>query len=202
MWSRTMAVVLMLMVAGCAASTQMRRFTTEAEVLAAYGEPARRWSNDDGTTTLEYSSQPYGDFTLMVTVDQGGIVMRQENALDEENLARVARGMTKEEVSRLLGQHRSVQRFSLSGEEVWDWNIRNEYYSGVVETLFNVHFVDDKVVRTSRTYVYPNDGLLSGPWYGPGFAPPPPHFYPFPHRRPWPHHRGHRHRYASPWYFY
>ena len=146
-------LVLAGLLAGCASFEPPRPYATEAEALAARGEPTRRWSNDDGTTTLEYSTQPNGWTCLMVQVDQGGIVLRQWDALAPENLARVERGMDKEQVSRLLGTHRSEQRFRNSGEEVWDWNIRNEW-RGVLFTLFNVHFKGDVVERTSVSYVY------------------------------------------------
>lgn len=162
------------LLAGCASFEPPRPYTTEAEALAARGEPTRRWANDDGTTTLEYSTQPNGRSCLMVQVDQGGIVLRQWDALAPENLARVERGMSKEQVSRLLGTHRSEQRFTNSGETVWDWNIRND--GPGIATLFNVHFIDDRVVRTSQTYVYPRDGAVMGGWGG---------YYPYPYPYPW-----------------
>lgn len=175
-----------LVLSGCAAFAPPRPFTTEAEALSVRGEPTRRWSDDDGTSTLEYATQPYGHTCLMVQVDKSGIVLRQWDALDDENLARVKKGMSRDEVSRLLGQHRSEQFFKLSGEEVWDWNIRNEYGASIA-TLFNVHFVDGKVVRTSQTYVYPRDGAMFGPW---GHAHPFAYSYPlhprFPGYGPWP----------------
>ena len=184
-------VLLAGALAGCATFQPPRPYTTEAEALAARGEPTRRWSNDDGTTTLEYSTQPNGWTCLMVQVDQGGIVLRQWNALAPENLARVERGMSKEQVSRLLGTHRSEQRFTNSGETVWDWNIRND--GPGIAVLFNVHFIDDKVVRTSQTYVYPRDGAVFGgrggyyghPWaWGLGWGYPGP-FYRHPFAHPW-----------------
>ena len=98
----------------------------------------------------------------MIQVDAGGIVLRQWDALSDENLARVRRGMSPDEVSRLLGLHRSEQTFPLSGETVRDWNVRN--YGPGVATLFNVHFLDGKVQRTSQTYVYPRDGAAYRPW--------------------------------------
>ena len=177
--------------AGCASSPPPRPYTTEPEALTARGEPTRRWSNDDGTTTLEYSTQPNGWTCLMVQVDQGGIVLRQWNALAPENLARVERGMDKEQVSRLLGTHRSEQRFTNSGETVWDWNIPND--GPGIAVLFNVHFIDDKVVRTSQTYVYPRDGAVFGGWggyyghpwaWGLGWGYPGP-FYRHPFAHPW-----------------
>ena len=184
-------VLLAGALAGCATFQPPRPYATEAEALAARGEPTRRWSNDDGTTTLEYSTQPNGWTCLMVQVDQGGIVLRQWNALAPENLARVERGMDKEQVSRLLGTHRSEQRFTNSGETVWDWNIRND--GPGIAVLFNVHFIDDKVVRTSQTYVYPRDGAMFGGWGGyygypwgggVGWGYPGP-FYRHPFARPW-----------------
>lgn len=193
---RLLAAALLVLAAlqlqGCASFEPPRPFATEAEALAARGEPTRRWSNDDGTTTLEYSTQPNGRSCLMVHVDQGGIVLRQWDALAPDNLARVERGMDKEQVSRLLGAHRSEQRFRNSGEEVWDWNVRND--GPGIATLFNVHFIDDKVVRTSQTYVYPREGPGWGTWgayppypwgWGPGFWGYPRPFYPHPFAHPW-----------------
>jgi hypothetical protein len=166
-WWLVLAALIMLQLAGCAAFAPPRPFTTEAEAISARGEPTRRWDNGDGTTTLEFSTQPEGDHCLMVQVDMGGIVLRQWDALAAENLARVQRGMHKEDVSRLLGSHRSQQVFTRSGEEVWDWRVRND--GPGVATLFNVHFIDDQVVRTSRTYVYPREGPYFGFWGGVGY---------------------------------
>ncbi|MDD2873705.1 MAG: hypothetical protein PHG21_08755 [Azoarcus sp.] len=179
-------LVGMVSLAGCAAFEPPRPFTTEAEALAARGEPSRRWQNDDTTTTLEYATQPNGETCLMIQVDPGGIVLRQWDALSDENLARVRKGMSPDEVSRLLGQHRSEQTFPLSGETVWDWNIRN--YGPGVATLFNVHFMDGKVLRTSQSYVFPPEYGMFPPWgmrpFGFPYADP---FYPAfppPRRRP------------------
>ena len=186
-----LAVLGALSLSACVTYTPPRPFTTEAETLAAKGEPTRRWQDDDGTRTLEYATQPKGRSCLMVQVDQGGIVLRQWNALAPENLARVERGMDKEQVSRLLGTHRSEQRFTNSGETVWDWNIRND--GPGIAVLFNVHFIDDKVVRTSQTYVYPRDGAMFGGWggyyghpwaWGLGWGYPGP-FYRHPFAHPW-----------------
>lgn len=194
MRSRIIAMLAILFVVGCASyAARMPPLTTEADALAIHGEPTRRWDNGDGTTTLEYSTQPYGETALMVTIDQGGMVLEQHDALSDKNLGNVKPGMTKEDVSRLLGTHRSVQIFKLSGEEVWDWNVYND--GPGIATLFNVHFVDGKVVRTSRTYVFPRDGVFGGPVFGyPYYYPY--YAYPFPYR--------YRYRYpfwGHPWYW-
>lgn len=194
MVARVIAIVAALLIAGCAAFEPPRPFTTEAEAIAARGQPEKRWDNGDGTTTLEFSNQPFGHQTLLVTVDQSGVVLNQYDALSADNLARVERGMTKDDVSRLLGTHRSEQTFRRSGEEVWDWNIYND--GPGVATLFNVHFVDGKVVRTSRTYIFPNDGGLTGPMF---FHPYPYYAYPYPFR-PRGYYRGPYWR-GYPWYW-
>lgn len=171
---KALLLVAALLLGGCAVFQPPRPYTTEAEALADRGEPTRRWDNGDGTTTLEYATQPYGDTCVMVQVDAGGVVLRQWDALDYDNLARVQKGMSKQEVARMLGEHRSEQTFRLSGEEVWDWNIRND--GPGIATLFNVHFKDGTVVRTSQSYIHYPDSTMWGPW---GMYPWYPYGYPY-----------------------
>ncbi len=146
------ALAALTLFAGCA-QWPAHPYATEAETIAAHGQPVRRWANADGTTTLEYSTQPGGTICMMVTVDAAGRVLRQADALTVENLARVSVGMTREEVSHMLGRHRTVEYFPRLREEVWDWNIDNSTGPGIA-TLFNVHFIDGKVARTSQTYIH------------------------------------------------
>ncbi|MDY0073146.1 MAG: hypothetical protein RBR77_10905 [Thauera sp.] len=165
-WPLLFTALLALLLNACASFLTEPQYTTAAEVLKAKGEPSHRWEKADGSSVLEYATQPYGNSCLMVEVDASGTVLRQWDALAPANLARVKQGMSKDEIRQLLGEERSIQHFKLSGEEVWDWNIRNN--GPGIATLFNVHFIDDKVVRSSQTYVYPRDGgLVHGPmWYG------------------------------------
>ena len=65
-----LAVLGALSLSACVTYAPPRPFTTEAETLAAKGEPTRRWQDDDGTHTLEYATQPNGRSCLMVQVDQ------------------------------------------------------------------------------------------------------------------------------------
>ncbi len=156
-WMRWLLLALAaLQLAACATLPPPRPYTTAAEAIAARGEPNRRWQNDDGTTTLEFATQPNGETCLMVQVDAGDMVLRQWDALAADNLARVQVGMDMEQIARLLGEHRSEQTFRLSGEVVRDWKVAND--GPGTATLFNVHFIDGKVVRTSRTYVDPRNG--------------------------------------------
>jgi hypothetical protein len=146
--------------AGCALIPRIEPgTTTEAEILAIYGPPTRRWPEADGAATLEYATQPMGVSCFMVGIDAGGRVAKVRDALSDTNLARVEAGMSPAEVDRLLGRHRSEVFFALSGETVWDWNIPN--LGPGIATRFNVHFKDGRVLRTSRSFIY-GGGLSDG----------------------------------------
>ena len=138
--------------------------STSAEVRERFGPPHMEWRNEDGSLTWEFSRQPQGVECFMITIGADQILRRIDQVLNEETFAKVQNGMNGDQVRRLLGTHRSEQRFRNSGEEVWDWNIRND--GPGIATLFNVHFIDGKVVRTSQTYVYPRDGAVFGGWSG------------------------------------
>lgn len=172
---------------GCAL-TPPAPLTSEAEVRAKRGEPTRIWDDPEGTRTLEYATQPFGTTCWMYTIDAEGKVVAQFDALSQEHRNRVKPGMSPDEVRRLLGQERSIQRYSLSGEEVWDWNV-SRVGMGVSSAFFNVHFVDGKVTRTSMSYDYPDERWQFGIGFGRGVHP---HWgfgwgWPY-YYRPWPYH--------------
>ncbi len=196
MFARLVPGLLLVFLAGCAGIGKPPMLLTEEEVLSRRGAPTQVFDNADGTRTLAYSTQPNGHTAWMYQVDSAGRVLDQFDALEQSNLARVRVGMSVDEVLRMLGTHRSIQRFVLSGEEVYDWNVTNEW-PGVRATRFNVHFVDGEVVRTSYSYEYVRDGVLMGmghgwwaydPYFwGPRWGWPYP-WRPWPHRvRHWPH---------------
>lgn len=125
--------------------------TTESRILSTYGKPSYRTPGPDNTTTLVYATQPEGVSCLMVDIDAQGRVVNAREALGEHNQWRVRAGMDQDQVTRLLGPHRSEEYFPLSGELVWDWNV--PHTGPGIATRFNVHFKYNVVVRTSRTYV-------------------------------------------------
>jgi hypothetical protein len=167
---RGLALVAVLVLSACATRPEPF-YATETETLAARGEPTTRRDNGDGTTTLEYATQPDGTRCLMTLVDTDGRVLAQWDALSNKNLARVKPGMSKEDVARLLGAHRSERVYPGTNEEVWDWNIAHRGRGAA--TLFNVHFTDGQVRYTDRIRVYPQgseprgyaEGYYWEPWY-------------------------------------
>lgn len=125
--------------------------TTEAQIIATYGQPGRRWVEADGSATLAFPTQPRGWSCLMVELTPDGRVRNARDALSDTNQARVEVGMTMAQVDRLLGPHSSEVFFPLSGEWVWDWNV--PHFGPGIATLFNVHFKDGVVTRASRNFV-------------------------------------------------
>jgi hypothetical protein len=151
-----LCVATLLTLAACASADPMRVLrlggSSRADVLANQGQPTLVWPDANGGSTLEYSQQPYGQRALMFKLDAAGLLLGFRDGLDNTERDRVMAGMTVEEVQRLLGQERTRVFFTLSGEDVWDWNVVPDQAGAL--RRFNVHFKDGRVVRTSYSMVY------------------------------------------------
>jgi outer membrane protein assembly factor BamE (lipoprotein component of BamABCDE complex) len=125
--------------------------SSEGDVRTAMGRPETTWEDEDGTRILEYPKAPEGSRTWIFTIDPRGTLIEYHQALTAENFARITPGMSRDAVRRLLGKPRSVVRFALSKEEVWDYRFLDQHQS----RLFNVHFdeASGKVLRTSTSEV-------------------------------------------------
>ncbi len=126
-----------------------------ADVLKIYGKPSRIWADSDGGRTLEYSSQPLGQTCYMVKLGADDKVRSVEDTLTEANRLRIEPGMTPDQVSRMLGRERTRVSFSLSQEDVWDWNVAPNQSGYLLR--FNVHFKEGRVFRTSQSVEYPTE---------------------------------------------
>jgi len=143
---------------GCATPDRDARLrpgvSSEANVVAFYGQPRRVWPEADGGRTLEYSSQPMGRHAYMVRLAADGRLVAIEDGLSPAARARIQPGMTPEQVSRILGRERSRVFFRNSGEDVWDWTIEPDQTGYGMR--FNVHFKDGVVIRTTQSMVFPS----------------------------------------------
>ncbi|KQW41239.1 MULTISPECIES: hypothetical protein [unclassified Roseateles] len=143
---------------GCATLDRDARLqpgvSSEAEVVAIYGQPRRVWPEADGGRTLEYSSQPMGRHSYMVRLNADGRLMGIQDGLSPANRARIEPGMTPEQVSRILGTERSRVFYRNSGENVWDWTIEPDQAGYGMR--FNVHFKEGRVVRAGQSMVFPS----------------------------------------------
>lgn len=127
--------------------------STVQEVRERFGPPVAEWPNTDGSITLEYPRGPEGVVCWMITVNERGILQKVEQALTEENFARIEKGWPPEQVRRLLGRPASEVTFPLKPEVVWDWRITPSISSN--RAWFHVHFsvrdgIPQSVTGTSR----------------------------------------------------
>ena len=95
--------------------------STEADVRARFGEPARIWPEAGGASTFEYNRQPEGHVNYMITIAAGGTMTALTQVLTPENFARVQPGMDQQAVRRLLGQPARKVTYDPSRETDWDW---------------------------------------------------------------------------------
>lgn len=123
--------------------------STAQEVRERLGPPAAEWPNTDGGATWEYPRGPEGTRCWMLTLDQRGVLQKIEQALTEQNFARIAKGWNTEQVRRLLGKPAREVTFPLKPEVVWDWRIESATPGN--RAYFQVHFSPDGFVTgTSR----------------------------------------------------
>jgi len=123
--------------------------STAQEVRERLGAPGTEWPHGDGSVTWEYPRGPEGTRCWMLTLDANGVLQKIDQALTEENFARIGKGWTAEQVRRLLGKPTSEVRFPLKPEVVWDWRI--DPVTPGNKAWFHVHFTPEGVVTgTSR----------------------------------------------------
>lgn len=123
--------------------------STAQEVRERLGPPAAEWPNGDGSVTWEYPRGPEGTTCWMLTLNQGGVLQKIEQALTEKNFARVEKGWSAEQVRRLLGKPRNETNFPLKPEVVWEWRIEPRVLGN--NAFFHVHFSPEGIVTgTSR----------------------------------------------------
>jgi len=95
--------------------------STEADVRARFGDPARIWPEQDGARTFEYNRQPEGHVNYMITLGASGTMVQLRQALVPANFARVQPGVDMLAVRRLLGQPARKVTYDLTHETDWDW---------------------------------------------------------------------------------
>ena len=121
----TLALALTGLLAGCALAPArpfdafgIRPGDSLASVLQRAGEPSARLPVAGGTR-LQYVSQPYGRYAVMVDVGADGRVLRARQTLGEVDFARVEPGRwTREDILREFGTPMAVERVSS-----WDGDI-------------------------------------------------------------------------------
>ncbi|NJD34895.1 MAG: hypothetical protein FIA96_08695 [Betaproteobacteria bacterium] len=122
---------------------------TARDVRERLGAPAAEWQKDDRSVTWEYPRGPEGTRCWMLTLDARGVLQKIEQALTEENFARIEKGWSAQQVRRLLGKPATEVEFPLKPEVVWDWRIDSAMPGN--RAWFQVHFgLNGFVTGTSR----------------------------------------------------
>lgn len=131
------------------------------DVLRTMGQPALRWQDADGSQQLAYPRGPWGVHTYMVRIGPDGRLKQIENVMDFEAFARVKRGMTQDQVLRILGPSYPgwTAYFPARDELVWEWRYCDQWNEAA---RFDVLFDGSaKTVRTTQTQTEAQMGLCN-----------------------------------------
>lgn len=123
------ALPILLLIAplwGCAVVSPVAGGMDEAQVQARMGKPETVRKNADGSETWEYPTGPLGRQTYMVTLGSDHAVKDVRQVLSDEYFLKVAPGMAREEVRRLLGKPGEISTYSARDEEVWSWRYQQQ----------------------------------------------------------------------------
>ena len=119
-----------LALAACAPAPQPG-VSGHAEVIAYFGEPSETRQLPNGGTEFDYPRGPLGRETWRVHFDNAGKVAQVEQLLEPHHFDQIQRGMTREQVHRLLGRQAITTRYENLNEEVWSWRyieVSDMYY--------------------------------------------------------------------------
>ncbi|MFT4173612.1 MAG: outer membrane protein assembly factor BamE [Rhodocyclaceae bacterium] len=116
-----------------------------ADVEARVGKPAHVWKDADGGQQWEFSAQPQRQTTYMVHFSSDGKVLAVDQVLTRDQFVKVQRGMTLDQVRRLMGAPGSITQ-SLKGEDTWEWVV--EDFMPDLRQRFYAYFRGGRITRT------------------------------------------------------
>jgi hypothetical protein len=121
---RVGGLVLLVVLAACAAAPGPQPGQSRESVLQTWGPPTGRYALPEGRERLEYATGPWGRVTWMIDVDGAGRVLGATQVLNERHFAdfqaRVP-GMEPAEVLRELGRPGERRKVGWQGGETWSW---------------------------------------------------------------------------------
>lgn len=112
--------------------------STEPEIVRLFGAPAAVRTSPEGRGLI-YPLGPEGAHTLLLKLGPDGRYQGREDLLTRQNFARVVAGLTREEVSALLGPPGRVQAYALKKQTAWEFR----FLDGMETRLFVVMFDSD-----------------------------------------------------------
>jgi len=135
--------------------------STEADVLARFGQPENIWEGPGGERIFEYNRQPAGHKNYMISIGPDGRMTALRQVLHPANFAKVQPGMMMEDVRKLLGKPMKITPYPLKNETAWDWRYMEPPNTSKV---FTVWFNPDMRVLRTGTMLDPEPSAQgSGP---------------------------------------
>src|SRR5260221_1786946 len=124
-FSRALPLLLpTLSAAGCANFSGITPGASAQQVETLVGTPTRVWKNPDGSEVWEYPRGPLGVETYMVTLGSDRAVREVRQVLNDETIAKLQVGMSREDVRRMIGKPRYIGFSDYTDEEIWSWRYR------------------------------------------------------------------------------
>jgi outer membrane protein assembly factor BamE (lipoprotein component of BamABCDE complex) len=115
------------------------------EVATRMGKPIAQGVLPDGDAYWDYTLQPFGYHNYRVTFDASEHVRVVQDLLSKDNIARIAPGMSREQVLDIVGPSRQPEQYA-NGTTSLTW--RYDDY-GVIKLL---HVIFDPSNRVQWTY--------------------------------------------------
>ena len=149
---RLLAPFLALLAAACASydGSGLRPGVASAdEVRRTMGAPALDLSNPDGSRQLVYPTGPMGTQTFIAQVGSDGKLQALGNVLNEDHFYRVQRGLTRDEVLRLIGPPGETTDFPRLAQTAWDYRFHDTWgYTAIFSVMFDRDWI--VVGKTTR----------------------------------------------------
>lgn len=139
------AALAVATLAACAtAPTSIAPGTPEADAVTRLGPPVARHALPDGSTNLEYSTAPMGQYAWMVNV-RDGTVRTVTQVLSIEEFAKVRIGRdTQADIRARFGRTTEEAHLTLARRDVWSYRMKQD---NIWPIWMNVQFDDAGIVR-------------------------------------------------------
>ena len=156
------ALVVTVILAGCAAVAITRLEagkSSEADVRAALGTPARSYADPDGSRQLVFPTGPEGTQTYMAFLAPDGRLARLEQVLNEEHFRRIEVGTTdRAQLERLIGPPWRTIDFPNKRQVAWDYVFQDTWQYTVDFSVM----LDERGIVQERVSVRRDRGRDSG----------------------------------------
>ncbi len=148
--------------AACSSMRMPEPGISTSQLEARMGAAADKRVHSDGETLYYYPSQPYGLAMWVARVGADGRLIRMEQRLTDENVAKLERGKTRaDDVRDLLGPPWRVWPFPRMQRDIWEYRMSINGTASVPQGLY-VQISPDGVVREVYIENDPDNRLSEG----------------------------------------